>query len=74
LIVREPIVRIHLPPARSLSLRVNLAMVERLHRFGSAWAYELATFMRAENGVVRVFRRGVLEQQALRHPSGPFPP
>jgi hypothetical protein len=29
--------------------------------------------MRAENGLVRVFRRGVLEQQALRHPPGPFP-
>jgi len=26
------------------------------------------------NGLVRVFWRGVVEQQSLRHPPGPFPP
>jgi hypothetical protein len=30
--------------------------------------------MRAENELVRVFWRGVLEEQPLRHPPGPFPP
>ena len=30
--------------------------------------------MRAKNGLVRVFWRGVVEQQSLQHPPGPFSP